>query len=102
MGIRQSNQQTEDVMKESILNEKTRILIAVGASIAANCHPCLKHHTDRAFENGLHDHEVYEAIEVGRAVKKGAAGSIDKLVAEMKLNVLDQCTISGAAKSCCG
>jgi len=88
-------------MSENILNDKTRSLIAVGASIAANCQPCLNHHVAKAQENGLNKQEVAEAIDVGKAVRSGAAGSMDKLVAEMKRNDLNQCDSSSTAKSCC-
>ncbi len=88
-------------MSENILNDKTRSLVAVGASIAANCQPCLNHHVAKALENGLNKQEIAEVIEVGKAVRSGAAGSMDKLVAEMKKNDLNQCASQGTAKSCC-
>jgi AhpD family alkylhydroperoxidase len=88
-------------MSENILNDKTRSLIAVGASIAANCQPCLKHHLAKAQELGINSQEILEAIEVGKAVRTGAAGSMDKLVAEMKRNDLNLCASSGDAQGCC-
>lgn len=88
-------------MNENILNDKTKSLIAVGASIAANCQPCLNHHAAKALENGLNNQEIAEAIEVGKAVRTGAAGSMDKLVAEMRRSNLNQCASPDTAKSCC-
>lgn len=62
------------------LCEKTKELIAIGASIAANCQPCLDYHADKAREHGAGESEIAEAIEVGKLVRKGAAGKMDKYV----------------------
>ena len=61
-------------MKEAI-NEKTQELIALGASIAAQCQPCLKHHVAKARELGLGDEEIQQAIEIGRMVKLTAGSA---------------------------
>ncbi|MHC4106282.1 MAG: carboxymuconolactone decarboxylase family protein, partial [Planctomycetota bacterium] len=45
----------------------------------ANCHPCLKFHVNKALENGVNDNEIQEAISIGKMVRKGAAGEMDKL-----------------------
>ena len=55
-------------------------LIAIGASITANCHPCIKYHVAKAKENGVCEDEIREAIAVGVMVRKGAAGKMDELV----------------------
>lgn len=49
-------------------------LIAIGASIACNCHPCVKFHTDKVKELNIEPELVKQAIEVGKMVRKGAAG----------------------------
>lgn len=63
------------------LDIKTKELIALGASVAANCHPCLQTHINKALQAGLTEQEIKEAIEVGIAVRSGAAKSMDKLIA---------------------
>lgn len=65
------------------LGVKTIAMISVGASVAANCHPCLEYHTARAREVGLTDQEIKAAAEVGKAVKDGAGKSMEKLIAEL-------------------
>jgi AhpD family alkylhydroperoxidase len=60
----------DDLMKE---------LIAVGASAAANCQPCLEYHVGKALELGVDRAEIAQAVEVAKAVRKGAANSMDKL-----------------------
>ena len=55
------------------MDAKTRELIAIGASVTANCVPCLKYHYKEARQTGASDDEIREAIGVGRLVRKGAA-----------------------------
>jgi AhpD family alkylhydroperoxidase len=43
--------------------------VAVGASIAANCIPCLRNHFGRALEAGLTLEQIRAAVAVGQAVK---------------------------------
>ena len=66
-----------------MLDEKIKELIAVGASISANCHPCIKYHTSKARELKIDEAEIKQAIEVGKMVRKGAAGQMDKLIEEL-------------------
>jgi AhpD family alkylhydroperoxidase len=65
------------------LDERTRKLIAVGASVACNCHPCLEYHLGQAREMGIDAQLLEEAIEAGRAVRSGAASSMDRLAAQI-------------------
>jgi len=65
------------------LDQKTIALIAVGAAVGANCHPCLERTADRAWEAGLTDQEIADAAEIGRTVRAGAAKSMDQLIAKL-------------------
>ena len=60
----------------------TRItgLIAVGASVTANCLSCLEYHVGKAAEYGVDEQEIIQAIEIGKMVRRGAAAKLDKLV----------------------
>jgi len=58
-------------------------LIAVGASVAANCQPCLLINVTKAWENGAADPEIAEAIEIGKMVWASAASKIDKYAAKV-------------------
>ena len=62
------------------LDEQTKALIAVGASITANCQPCLQSTTKMALESGADEQEIAEAIEVGKRVRAGAASKMDKFI----------------------
>ena len=60
------------------IDNKTKELIAVGASITANCQPCLQYHKNKALEFGADAGEIAEAIETGKQVRKGAADQMDE------------------------
>jgi AhpD family alkylhydroperoxidase len=66
-----------------MLDEKIKELIAIGASVSANCHPCIRYHTAKAREMKIDEAEIRQAIEVGKMVRKGAAGQMDKLLEEI-------------------
>jgi AhpD family alkylhydroperoxidase len=65
------------------LDNHIRELIALGAAVGANCHPCLQHHAAKSREQGVPDDEIAQAIDVGRTVRKGAQASMDKLVNQL-------------------
>lgn len=58
-------------------------LIAIGASVSANCHPCIKYHIAKAREMKIDEAEIQQAVEVGQMVRKGAAGQMDELLEEL-------------------
>jgi AhpD family alkylhydroperoxidase len=60
------------------MNEKLAEFIAIGASTAAHCVPCLQFHYEKALEQGASVEEIREAIKIGRMVRKGAARTWDK------------------------
>ena len=64
-------------------DERTVRLIGVGASVAANCQPCLLINATKAGENGATDQEIAEAIEIGKMVRAGAALKMDKYAAKL-------------------
>jgi len=81
-------------------SEKVKELVAVGASITANCQPCLQYHVEKAIASGADAEEVKAAIEVGRQVRKGASAKMDQFAAGMKET---QPVPADAKKSaCCG
>ena len=66
------------------IDNKTKELIAVGASITANCQPCLQYHKNKALEFGAEEGEIAEAIGMGKQVRKGAADKMDEFSAGSK------------------
>ena len=69
------------------LDDRMRALVAVGASITANCQPCLQSTIAMARESGADDQEIAEAIEVGKMVRKGAASKMDKFIVSQNIVV---------------
>ncbi len=61
-----------------MLDAKTKELIAVGAAITANCQSCLEYHNAEARQQGATAAEIVAAIEVGKQVRRGAAGKMDR------------------------
>lgn len=55
------------------MDERMKELIAIGASAAVNCHPCMDFHLGECARLGLDHAEVRAAVDVGLAVAKGAA-----------------------------
>lgn len=78
------------------LDPRTKELIAVAASVGANCYPCLGWYVSKAREQGIPDDEIAEAIEVGKMVRQGAHGKMDKLASELLGQV--PCTPAAVAK----
>ena len=58
-------------------------LIAVGASVTANCVPCLKFHLAKARDAGATEAQLGEAIRIGRKVRAGAAQAWDEEAAKL-------------------
>jgi len=67
-----------------MLDANIKELIAIGASVSANCHPCIKYHIAKAREMKIDEAEIQQAAEVGQMVRKGAAGQMDELIEELK------------------
>jgi AhpD family alkylhydroperoxidase len=63
-----------------MFDAKMKELIAIGASVACNCHPCVIFHAQKAKNLNIEPELVKHAIEVGKMVRKGAAGQMDELL----------------------
>jgi AhpD family alkylhydroperoxidase len=68
-----------------ILADKTRELVAIAASVACNCEPCLKYHYDAAKKAGCTADEMTEAVSVGRRVKQAPVKAMDDLAERLGL-----------------
>jgi len=68
------------------LDNQMKALISIGASIGANCQPCLQYHVAHAKEIGISEQEIQVAIRVGQMVRKGAANKMDQYVAVLMKN----------------
>ena len=78
------------------MDEKTKELIAIGASIGAHCQPCLTYHVAKAKGIGIEEGEIREAMTVGHMVEKGAMSAMKQFAAGM----FD--APAAAVAACCG
>ena len=83
------------------IDNKTKELIAVGASITANCQPCLQYHKDKALEFGADAGEIVEAIEMGKQVRKGAGAKMDQCLSELGKTASCSQAAKAPSFSCC-
>ena len=65
------------------MEDKIKMLIAIGAAVTANCQPCLRTAVDQAQGAGVEEKEIREAIAIGRIVRKGAMGKMDKFASTL-------------------
>jgi AhpD family alkylhydroperoxidase len=83
------------------MDDRTKKLIAVGASVGANCHPCLEYHVAKALEAGIDRSEIMAVVEVAKTVRKGATASMDKLALNLLGSDPPQQSCNSQAASCC-
>lgn len=60
------------------MDKHMKELVAIGASAAANCHPCMDFHLAKCDELGIDREEVAAAVKVGLLVNHGAENAIRK------------------------
>ena len=79
------------------MNPQVKELIAVGASVTANCQPCLEFHVAKARQHGAGAREISTAIAVGKTVRKGAAAKMDEFADSLVESpaVASTCTATG-------
>ncbi len=65
------------------MDERIKELVAMGASAAANCHPCMDYHLAKCDELGIDREEVIAAVKVGLMVNRGAEKAIRKKTREL-------------------
>ena len=80
------------------IDDKTKELIAIGASIVAHCQPCLQYHVARAQRAGADAQEMADAIAIAQLVRKGAGIKMDTFTA----NLTGAAPSADVGKACCG
>jgi len=75
------------------MDYRIKELIAIGASVTANCQPCLNYHIGKAREAGADEEEIGTAIDVAKAVRKGAMNKMDQFAS----TIVDQAGAIAAA-----
>ena len=65
------------------MDEKTKELIAIGASVSAHCKPCVSYHVGKAQGLGISEELILEAIAIGQMVEKGAGSAMREFTQEL-------------------
>ena len=84
-----------------MLDAKMKELIAIGASISANCHPCVKFHISKAKKLEIDAEDIQTALEVGMMVRAGAAGQMDQLLCEKANEIGIELNLQPGSKETC-
>lgn len=85
------------------MDEKTRLLISLAASVATNCVPCFQHFLGRTQAVGLTSEEILDAVEIADQVKNGARITITSTIRGMIGAARDVSPCDRPSdKSCCG
>lgn len=51
------------------MDEKTKLLVSLGASAAANCMPCFNYYYQQAEKFGLGEADIVQAVEIANKIK---------------------------------
>jgi alkylhydroperoxidase/carboxymuconolactone decarboxylase family protein YurZ len=86
------------------MEERTRVLICVGAATAANCIPCFEYYFGKAKTVGLSAEEIQEAADLASQVRKGAHMAIRNVIRGLQGEEKEYALPCDkpANKSCCG
>lgn len=60
------------------LNPQEKELVAIGASVASNCHTCVTYHIGEARKVGVSDEQIKQAVSLVAKVKKVPADKVLK------------------------
>ncbi len=94
--------------KQDGLDSRVTELVAIGASVAGHCQPCLAYHVAKARELGIDDAHIRAAIDVGHMVEKGAMSAMrrfsESAISGSPTDTSDCCSGASAKGDgkCCG
>ena len=86
------------------MDEKTRLLICLGAATAANCSPCFEYFFYESRSRGLTPDEIREAVDLAGKVNRGAHMAVKNSICDMMGSEKEYelpCT-KRAESACCG
>jgi len=72
----------KETYKPSVLDRKTKELIAIGASLAAKCQGCLEGHIKKALKFGATREEISESIAIAIGVNAAAIVDLTDIAAD--------------------
>jgi alkylhydroperoxidase/carboxymuconolactone decarboxylase family protein YurZ len=81
------------------VDEKTKLLVSLGAAVAANCIPCFAYYYEKALASALSSEDIAEAVEIAYKIKN----NINMLMKNSLRNVMGQeGKVCGKANPTCG
>ena len=80
------------------MDEKTKLLISVGAAVASNCISCFEHIYYKSRSMDISWDEIRQAVEVGEKVKNGSAFAMKSVITDIQNDDHD---LSGAEHCPC-
>jgi len=72
----------KETYKPSVLDRKTKELVAIGASLTAKCQGCLEGHIKKALKFGASREEISETIAIAMGVNAAAVVDLTDIAAE--------------------
>ncbi len=86
------------------MDEKTELLISLGAATAANCVPCFEYYFKKASAVGLTSEEIEKTVEIGNKVKTGASIAMRRSIRDLTggNGEADEQGSGKAGHPCCG
>ena len=82
------------------MEEKTKLLIALGAATAANCIPCFEHLYYEAGVAGLTSEEIQQVVDLASKVKNGAHIALKNSINDM-MGIKEHYDLPCSAQSDC-
>jgi alkylhydroperoxidase/carboxymuconolactone decarboxylase family protein YurZ len=83
------------------MDECMKQLIAVGASVAANCQPCLAHYISKTLELVIDMNAITQAVEVAKGIRKGSADNMDKYALNIIQKRFSMTSMETESCNCC-
>jgi len=65
------------------MDERTRIMVSIGAAVSSNCVPCFEFYYDKACREKLTKEEIRESIDIANKVKNGARLHLKGMIRDM-------------------
>ena len=72
----------KETYKASVLDRKTKELVAISASLIAKCQGCLEGHIKKALKSGATREEISETIAIAMGVNAAAVVDLTDIAAE--------------------
>jgi alkylhydroperoxidase/carboxymuconolactone decarboxylase family protein YurZ len=82
------------------MEERTKLLIALGAATAANCIPCFEHLYNEAGVAGVTSEEILQVVDLASKVKNGAHIALKNSINDM-MGLKEQYDLPCSAQSDC-